>query len=112
MRVPIKYLASLFSVGNEGVIRDVLKKMMAIRFYRRAKTAQDFSMDDADKMLKEVTLDAPTADSIYRLTSIAPFDERFVIPPMHREEAIELLRATDTNKGDSGFGHREAPERI
>ncbi|MCP5464637.1 MAG: nitrate reductase subunit beta [Deltaproteobacteria bacterium] len=112
MRVPIKYLASLFSVGNEGVIRDVLKKMMAIRFYRRAVSAKDFSMDEAYKMLKEVALDEESANAIYRLTSIAPFDERFVIPPMHREEAIELLRATETTKGDAGFGHREAPERI
>ena len=48
---------------------------------------------------------------MYRLTSLAPFDERFVIPPMHREEAVEMLKATDVHKGDAGFGFREAPER-
>ena len=112
MRVPIKYLASLFSVNNEGMIREVLKKMMAVRFYRRAKTAGDFDMGDAIKMLQETQMTEEEANAMYRLTSIAPFDERFVIPAMHREEAIEMLRATETTKGDAGFGRREAPERV
>lgn len=111
MRVPIQYLANLFSVGNEGVIREVLKKMMAVRFYRRAKTADADMSADAQKLLKEVQMNEEMADKMYHLTSIAPFDERFVIPPMHREEAIEMLRSTDTQKGDAGFGFREAPAR-
>jgi nitrate reductase / nitrite oxidoreductase, beta subunit len=111
MRAPMKYLANLLSVGNEGVVRDMLKKMMAIRFYRRAITAKDFDREEAVALLKEVQLDEETANKIYHLTSIAPFDQRFVIPAMHREEAIELIKATDVKKGDAGFGFREAPER-
>ena len=111
MRVPIRYLAELFSVGNEGVIRDVLKKMMAVRFYRRAKTAQAALMPDALKLLKEVQMTEETANAMYHLTSIAPFDQRFVVPPMHREEAIEMIRATDVEKGEAGFGFHETPAR-
>ena len=111
MRMPIRYLASLFSVGNEGVIREVLKKMMAVRFYRRAATAKESALEEARKLLQEVEMDQIAADAMYHLTSIAPFDERFVIPASHREEAIEMLRATDEHKGETGFGFREAPER-
>jgi len=111
MRMPIRYLASLFSVGNEGIIRDVLKKMMAVRFFRRAVTAEETMKKEAQLLLQEAQLDETTANAMYRLTSIAPFDERFVVPPAHREEAIEMLKATDEKKGDAGFGFREAPER-
>lgn len=111
MRMPIKYLASLLSMGNEGVIREVLKKMLAVRFYRRAKTAKESALSDAHRLLQEVQMDETVADAMYHLTAIAPFDERFVIPPMHREEAIEMLQATDEHKGSSGFGFREAPGR-
>ena len=111
MRMPIKYLASLLSVGNEGVIREVLKKMMAVRFYRRAVTAKESARQDAIKFLQEVQMDERIADAMYHLTSIAPFDERFVIPPMHREEAIEMIRATDEQRGAAGFGFREEPSR-
>ena len=111
MRMPIRYLAQLFSVGNEGVIRDVLKKMMAVRFYRRAKGVGDASLNDAAQLLKEVMMNEAEANAMYHLTSIAPFDERFVIPPMHREEAIELINATDVHKGDAGFGFREKAVR-
>ena len=111
MRMPIKYLASIFSVGNEGMIREVLKMMMAVRIYRRAKTADASQMPDALRLLKEVQITEQIADAMYRLTAIAPFEERFVIPPMHREEAIEVLRATDVQRGEAGFGFRESPER-
>ncbi len=111
MRVPMKYLASLFSVGNEGIIRDVLKKMMAVRMYRRAVTAKDFNLESVLGFMKELQMTEEEVNETYHLTSIAPFDQRFVIPPMHREEAIEMLRATDVTKGESGFGFRDAPER-
>lgn len=111
MRMPIKYLASLFSVGNTGVIHEVLKKMMAARLYRRAKTANSGDLDQAVNLLKEVQFTEKMANDMYRLTSLAPFDERFVVPPMHREEAIEMLKATDEQKGSAGFGFHEEPSR-
>ncbi len=111
MRVPIRYLAQLFSIGDEGVIKEVLKKMMAVRLYRRAITADSHSLEKSKEFLQEVGLNEKLANAMYRLTSIAPFNERFVIPPSHREEAIEMLKAIDEKKGEAGFGFREAPER-
>ncbi|MCH7772655.1 MAG: nitrate reductase subunit beta, partial [Bacteroidetes bacterium] len=51
------------------------------------------------------------ADDIYYLTSLAKFDDRFVIPPAHREQAIEMIENTGDVKGSSGFGFIEKPAR-
>jgi nitrate reductase / nitrite oxidoreductase, beta subunit len=56
-------------------------------------------------------LSSETADAIFRLTSLAHFSDRFVIPPAHREEAIELIEQTATRKENTGFGFIEKPER-
>ena len=52
-----------------------------------------------------------TADAIFRLTSLPLFDQRFVIPAAHREEAMEMLESTADVKGNSGFGFKEPPKR-
>ena len=107
----MKYLANLFSAGDTEVIRNILKKMMAVRLHRRSVTAGDISRQEADAELRSSDLSAETADAIFRLTSLAHFSDRFVIPPAHREEAIELIEQTDTRKENTGFGFIEKPER-
>ena len=74
-------------------------------------TVGDISREHADGVLQSVGLDAQTADEIYYLTSLAKFEDRFVIPPAHREQAIEMLEFTGDTKGDTGFGFREHPAR-
>jgi nitrate reductase beta subunit len=66
---------------------------------------------DVKKAMDTVGMDADTADAIFRLTSLATFEERFVIPPAHREESIEMLEATADAKGETGFGFKTKPER-
>ena len=56
-------------------------------------------------------LNKEIAEEIYRLTSLPTFDDRFVIPPAHREESIEMLEATADAKGETGFGFKEKPAR-
>jgi nitrate reductase beta subunit len=110
-RLPITYMASLFGAGNEGVVRYALRKQLAVRNYRRAVTAGDVDMDRARGMLAEADSTVAEAEAIYQLTSIAPFDDRFVIPPSHREEAIEMLDEPLAAKGFAGMGFRKRPER-
>jgi nitrate reductase beta subunit len=45
------------------------------------------------------------------LTALCTFDERFVIPPAHREEAIEMMQDPQEYKQAVGFGFREEPKR-
>ena len=110
-RLPMKYLASLFTAGNEDQVKAVMKKLMAVRIHRRGHTVGDMEKDRAETALKATNLSERTADDIFRLTSLATFDERFVIPAAHREEAIEMLESTADVKGETGFGFKDKPAR-
>jgi nitrate reductase beta subunit len=110
-RFPIKYMASLFGAGDEATLVERLKKLMAVRIYRRYKTVGDISKEKSDRALGEVNLTEDDAEDIYYLTSLAKFDDRFVIPAAHREEAIEMMESTADVKGSTGFGFTEAPVR-
>jgi len=110
-RAPIKYLASMFGAGNESHLRYVLKKQSAVRAYRRAVTVGDIDMLSAEKGLLEADCSPEEADKIYKLTSLCTFEDRFVIPASHREEAIEMLKDPLEFKQETGFGFTESPER-
>ncbi|MEZ5149086.1 MAG: nitrate reductase subunit beta [Bacteroidales bacterium] len=110
-RLPMKYLANLFSAGNEKTIEVVLKKLMAVRLHRRDETVGDLPEKEISDPMGEVKMDKETANEIFRLTSLPLFDERFVIPAAHREEAMEMLESTADVKGNHGFGFKEPPKR-
>jgi len=110
-RLPIKYLANLFTAGEEKTVETVLKKLMAVRLHRRRVTVGDLPEEEVYGPMNEVVMDEKTADAIFRLTSLPLFDERFVIPPAHREEAMEMLESTADVKGNTGFGIKIKPER-
>jgi nitrate reductase beta subunit len=99
-------MASLFSAGDTEMIKLRIKKLMAVRIYRRFKTVGDISEEKATAALTDVGLTAKMADDIYYLTSLAKFDDRFVIPAAHREEAIEMMEFTGDKKGNTGFGFK------
>ncbi|MCX7169196.1 MAG: hypothetical protein NTY41_02600 [Proteobacteria bacterium] len=106
-RFPLQYLANMFSAGNLEQVKDRLKKLMAIRIYRRWKTVGDISEQAALAALGKVGYSTEAAEDVYTLTSLAKFDERFVIPAAHREQAIEMLEFTGDRKGNAGFGFKE-----
>ena len=110
-RFPIKYMANLFGAGNEEKIKTVLKKQLAVRLYRRNVTVGDIKKEFSDLVLKDVDLTPEMANDIYCLTSLATFDNRFNIPPAHREQAIEMLENSADVKGSAGFGFTEKPVR-
>jgi nitrate reductase beta subunit len=45
------------------------------------------------------------------MTSLTRIEERIVIPPMLREQAIEAGVDTETHRQGMGFGSRRAPGR-
>ncbi len=111
MRFPLKYMASLFGAGDEKIMAEKLKKLMAIRIYRRYVTVGDISKEKSDAALSEIGFDEATAEAVYKMTSLAKFDDRFVIPAAHREQAIEMLESTADVKGNTGFGWTPKPAR-
>ena len=110
-RFPIKYMANMFGAGDEEKIKNVLRKQLAVRIHRRGVTVGDINKTFVADALSEVNLKADDADDIYKLTSLATFDERFDIPPAHREQALEMLENTGDVKGSTGFGFKEKPMR-
>jgi len=110
-RVPMKFLANLFGAGHEGKLRYALHKQKAVRLYRRAITVGDIDAETAARSLREADCSPEEAEEIYRLTSLCTFEERFVIPPMHREEAIEMIEDPHGHRQSVGFGFTAGPRR-
>ncbi len=110
-RLPMQYLASLFTAGDTERMKLVLKKLLAVKISRRNTTVGDLSEKEVADALEGGRTTAKEADAIFRLTSLATFEERFVIPPAHREESIEMLEDTGDVKGNTGFGFKLKPAR-
>lgn len=110
-RVPLAYMAQLFSAGNEDVITEVYRKLIAVRVYKRAEKVGDVTEAEAQEALAVGRLTAEEADAIFRLTALPSLEERFVVPPLGREVAIEQTEDPGTHKGKAGFGATTAPKR-
>jgi len=110
-RVPMKFLANLLGGGHEAKVRYALRKQKAVRWHRRSLTVGDVDRAVAEKMLFEADCTPEEAEAIYQLTSLCTFDQRFVIPPSHREEAIEMMEDPMAHRQSVGFGFLTGPKR-
>ncbi|MBX5476430.1 MAG: nitrate reductase subunit beta [Clostridia bacterium] len=84
MRIPVEYLANLLTAGDCDRIRDVLRKLWAMRLFMRA---EQFHGPDASAALEKAGLSPEDARAMHRLLAVAKYEERFVIPTTHREIA-------------------------
>jgi nitrate reductase beta subunit len=104
-RVPMRYMASLFSAGNEEQVRLVLEKLLTVRTYKRAEEVGDMDSAQVKAMLEKTGLTAEACEEIYRLTSLPTFEERFVVPASHREYVTDMtMDDAYTFKAETGFG--------
>ncbi len=104
-RLPMRYLASLFAAGDESRIRSVLEKMLAVRMYRRAQEVDDITPEQVKVLLERTGLTEKECEEIYRLTALPTFEDRFVLPPSHREYQTELaIDDPYTFKAEIGVG--------
>ncbi len=87
LRIPIEYLAGLFTAGDTAPVDGVLRKLAAMRSYMR-----DINMGwEANETIAEsVGMTGQQMKDMYRLLAIAKYDERYVIPPAHYEDAHKL----------------------
>ncbi len=118
-RISLRYMASLLSGGNEEIIREVYRKLVAVRVYMRAKKVKDIPEEEVQRALTEGKTTAAEVEAIFRLTSLPTFEERFVVPPMERDTAVESLfpaldpvsRNYPVRKGEEGVGFHTDPAR-
>lgn len=102
MRIPISYLANLLTAGDESHIRTVLKKMAVMRtFMRSVQTGKEPQVN----ILEQLDLSEEDIRDMYRLLAIAKYDDRFVIPPSHREEVADLY----SEQGSCGLDFAGGP---
>ena len=70
--------------------------MLAMRAYMRSKTVDGVINQD---IAKEVGLTAGQIEEMYQVMAIANYEDRFVIPTGHRENAEDMY----DEKGGCGF---------
>ncbi|HBW1333928.1 TPA: nitrate reductase subunit beta, partial [Klebsiella pneumoniae] len=88
LRIPVQYLANLLTAGDTQPVLLALKRMLAMRHYKRAETV-DGVIDT--RALEEVGLSEAQAQEMYRYLAIANYEDRFVVPSSHREQAREAF---------------------
>ncbi|QIX25708.1 nitrate reductase subunit beta [Nocardioides sp. JQ2195] len=105
LRIPVEYLAELFTAGDTTVVDAVLKKLAAMRSYMRdinMGREPNAAIPEAVGMGEEEMYD------MYRLLALAKYDERYVIPAAHVEQAHSLEElATECSldfEGGPGMG--------
>ncbi len=96
LRIPVKYLANMLTAGDEKPVVRALERMLAMRAYMRARHVE--GVKDLD-VLKQADLTEAQALEMYRYLAIANYEDRFVIPTAHREEALNAF----PERGGCGF---------
>lgn len=99
MRIPLRYLANLFTAGDEAPVRRALEKLMALRRYMRTQRIHSQMQDKQAE--PESGLTPAVAEDMYRLLAVAHHNDRYVIPSAHREEAQG--EDVEQFKGCTGF---------
>jgi nitrate reductase beta subunit len=111
-RIPIRYLAKLFAAGNDQLVEDTLKRLLAVRIYKRAESGDSTARGTVERVLHDAGLTVELAEEIYAMTALASDQERFNIPPLQREESIEGGGCSaESTKGLVGLGRRTHPKR-
>ncbi|KAB2891047.1 MAG: nitrate reductase subunit beta [Desulfobulbaceae bacterium] len=110
-RLPLQYLAGLFTGGNTEEIKAVYRKLMAVRIQRRRITVGDLSESEVAKARELGEVSAEQIEAIFRMTALTSIRQRIVVPPMLREQAIEAGMDPERHKQEMGFGSRRSPKR-
>ena len=120
LRIPMRYLANLFTAGDEAPVISALEKMLAMRSYKRSEQVD--GVEDLE-VLQRVGLSAEQVEEMYRYMAIANYEDRFVIPTSHKayaEDAYSMKSScgfsfgNGCSDGDSGvnmFGGNKPTNR-
>jgi len=73
MRIPIAYIASLFSAGDKKVVTDILQKLLDMRLAMRVKQT-------GESLPRALSISEEQAEKMFRLLAIAKYKDRFRVP--------------------------------
>jgi nitrate reductase beta subunit len=105
LRIPVEYLAELFTAGDVAPVEAVLRRLAAMRSYMRDI---NLGRDPDESIAAAVGMTGESVYDMFRLLAIAKYEERYVIPTAHAEQAHKLEElATDCSldyEGGPGMG--------
>ncbi|QGU01360.1 Respiratory nitrate reductase 2 beta chain [Corynebacterium kalinowskii] len=116
MRIPLEYMASLFTAGDTAVVEKVLRRLAAMRTHmREIRTGREPSPEIAEA----VGLTGEQLKEMYKLLAIAKYDDRYVIPTAHTETPAGIAAMGCAVEDYVGNGadfaaqfHGVAPEEV
>ncbi len=77
LRIPLEYLAEVFTAGDVGPVRASLEKLAAMRSHMRALNLGE---EPDPEVAATVGMEPGEIEEMYRLLAIAKYDDRYVIP--------------------------------
>ncbi len=96
LRIPVRYLANLLTAGAEAPIITALERLLAMRAFYRDR---QLGAGDNLAVLQQAGLTREQAHEMHRYLAIADYEDRFVIPTSHREQADDAYEI----RGNCGF---------
>lgn len=87
LRIPLAYLAELFSAGDTNVVANTLRKLSAMRSYMRDV---NLGRPPRSEIPEAVGMSESSIYEMYSLLAVAKYEDRYVIPAAHSEEARHL----------------------
>jgi nitrate reductase / nitrite oxidoreductase, beta subunit len=93
-RLPLAYLANLFAAGDEAPVAGALRKLVALRLWRRAETVGDVEPAEVESAFAAAGFGRSDAAELQRLTTFATLEERVVLPPAGRGEAFDVATSS------------------
>ena len=108
MRIPTDYLASFLSAGDPEPVRTSLRRMTAMRRYKRAIEVDG---EPRPEIAREVGMEPRELEEMFRMVAIADYDQRYVVPPRHGEMSPAAFAEQGTRGIDfTGSGVVPMPE--
>ena len=111
LRIPVEYLAELFTAGDVGPVRGVLRALAAMRAHMRRVNLGE---DEDPSIAAAVGMTADEIKALYRLLAIAKYEDRYVIPAAHVELAgsLDELPGCSVDFGAPKDGPRPVGEAV
>ncbi len=101
LRIPVEYLAGLFTAGDTVPVEKSLKKLAAMRSYMRDI---NLGRESNENIARAVGMSGAEMEAMYRLLAIAKYEDRYVIPQAHVESANDLDELACSLDTDGGPG--------
>ncbi|MBE6483967.1 MAG: nitrate reductase subunit beta [Actinomycetaceae bacterium] len=105
MRIPLEYLAGMFTAGDTVPVERVLRRLACMRSYMR-----DIHLggEGNEEIPAAVGMTGEQVERMYRLLAIAKYDDRYVIPTTHpeTERSADAFQCPLDSTGGPGMGGR------